>query len=94
MSVLDNNVQMRYSGAMERLSDLIKARLPGERNSCIAAKLGISRSHWRHIQAGRRPVSLALAARVLAIWPDLGPTFLAEVTAQHPGCSGDEKVAS
>lgn len=64
---------------MARLSDLIKARLPGERECAIAARLGISRSHWRHIQAGRREVSKKVGARVIALWPDLAPVFVAEM---------------
>ena len=91
MSALDNIVHLGYSVTVERLSDLIKARLPGERECAIAAKLGISRSHWRHIQAGRREISKAVAARVIALWPELGPIFLAEIAAQRVGCSDAEQ---
>lgn len=65
-------------------SDQISARRePGELDAQLARRLGISRSHWRHIQAGRREVSTAVAARAIALWPELGPLYLAELTAHR-----------
>lgn len=80
VSIVDNNVQTCYHAHMERFSDHIKARkAPGEPDAQLAKRLGISRSHWRHIQAGRREVTAALAARAIALWPDLEPIYLEEV---------------
>lgn len=86
MSEVDNNVQRCYDACMDRFSDHIAARkAPGERDSHLAARLGISRSHWRHIQAGRRKVTEAIAARAIAIWPDLEPIYLTEVQRKLHG---------
>lgn len=82
MSKVDNNAQPCYYAHMERFSDHIRARKePSEPDSQLARRLGISRSHWRHIQAGRRKVTAAMAARAIAIWPDLEPIYLEEVRA-------------
>lgn len=83
---------------MERFQDLIAARrAPGEPDAQLARRIGISRSQWRHILAGRREVSRKLAARVIAIWPDLEPLYLTEVQrALHgtPADSADNEKAS
>lgn len=68
---------------MVRFSDHISERRePGETDSHLAARLGISRSHWRHIRTGRRPVTLNVARAAIAIWPELEEIYIAAVRAQ------------
>lgn len=74
---------------MDRFSDHIAARKEsGETDAHLAARLGISRSHWRHIQARRREVTRTVAARAIALWPELGPLYLEEIQ-RHNGTPTD-----
>lgn len=93
MRQVDNIGHVRYDARMDRLTDEIKARRePGEPDSHLAQRLGISRSHWGHVQAGRRSVTAALAARAIAIWPDLEPIYLAEVQRKLRGAGAQAQT--
>jgi hypothetical protein len=90
LSSIANTARLCYYAHMERLTAQIQARKePGEPDAQLARRLGISRSQWRHIQAGRRTVSQKLAARVIAIWPDLEPVYLSEVQRALHGTPTD-----
>lgn len=52
-----------------------------ERDSDFAARLGVTRSHWSHIKAGRRKVSYAVVKRVSAEFPgSMLPIVLRDLT--------------
>ena len=37
----------------------------------FARQMGITRSYWNHIKAGRRPVTIYVARRAATRWPEM-----------------------
>ena len=48
----------------------------------MALRLGMTETYWSHIRNKRRPLSLKVIRRALAVYPDLAYPFLAETMGQ------------
>lgn len=65
---------------MDRFAALIEARRAvTETNRAFAGRLGIDPGDWWRIRHGVRRVPRGLAARAIALWPDLEAAYLAIV---------------
>lgn len=45
----------------------------------FAERLGISRTHWSHIRAGRRRPTYALIRRAVKLYPELWPLVIEDI---------------
>jgi len=70
---------------LARLIELQGKRTDGD----FASTLGVTRSHWGHIRAGRRRLTYALTKRALRIFPELYPIVMQDLAGEPA-----EKVAS
>jgi transcriptional regulator with XRE-family HTH domain len=66
---------------MERFRDELKARQATETDSDFAARLGMSQGYWTRVKNGQRPLTIPVAVRAIALWPELRAVYLAEVEA-------------
>lgn len=73
---------------MADMADQIVTRLvaaQGERTDAeFAALLGISRTHWSHIRAGRRFITRELQRRAVQAFPEIWPTVLGDLAGLAP----------
>jgi hypothetical protein len=51
-----------------------------EKDGAFALRLGVTRSHWAHIKAGRRKVSYALAKRAAGVFPAILPILMRDLS--------------
>ena len=71
---------------MDRFTDELQARRGAdETDREFAARLGIDQGNWSRIQQGKRRVGQRVAARAIALWPELEPIYLESVRAQLHG---------
>jgi len=80
---------------MDRFAQLIQARQQaGETDRDFARRLGIDQGNWSRILHGQRRVPRSLAARAIALWPELGQVYLAEITATDGARCAKQQKAS
>lgn len=48
----------------------------------FATLLGITRTHWSYIRAGKRRITYALLKRAAALFPELYPIVLRDLSAE------------
>lgn len=49
----------------------------------FAVRLGVTRSHWAHLKAGRREVSYALAKRAAGVFPGVLQTIMRDLSTKE-----------
>lgn len=68
---------------MVRMTKQVLAKLieiqGGRTDAEFAALLGLSRSYWAHIRAGRRPLSYAITKRAARQFPELYPLVIQDL---------------
>ena len=74
------------------LIDQLVQRQGGRRDREMAAELGIARSTWNHLKAGRRHMGVRTIHRVIARFPSLrdeAMDYLASLPRRKPASRGE-----
>ena len=67
------------SGMNSQFATHLMRRQGDETDDVFAKRLGISRTYWAHIRAGRRRPSLRVIRAALAAFPELAPFHLLDM---------------
>ena len=68
---------------MDRMTTQVLAKLielqDGQTDAEFATLLGLSRSHWTHIRAGRRQLTYAITKRAARQFPEIYPLVMQDL---------------
>lgn len=71
---------------IDRMTAEVRAKLielQGSRtDEEFAGLIGVTRSHWTHIRAGRRGLTYAITKRAVRVFPELYPLVMRDLTAE------------